>query len=104
MTSFKQFLESKKAKKKTIEDFINKNGLILFFKHDNEIFAAPEDGRLVFARIKTPSEDEPSDELSFSACNLLKTIAGDHSERLFSHKDLNKIKIIDPERIYEFTV
>jgi len=79
--------------------------LVLFFNKDNEYFGCPEESRLVFAKIKTPDEDdEPSfaDEAAFLAINLSKAMNDAEDEmpkRLFYKKDLNNIKLMDKDEL-----
>lgn len=100
--SFKQFLEEEK----NIQDLMNNHGMILFFKKGQELFGAPEDSRLIFAKLKS-GEDEPmmpgfKDEAKFMGINLFKLLFGspeDSSENLFGSTDIPSIKVCDREEI-----
>lgn len=86
------------AEQEAISDMLDKRGMILFFKKGDEIFGAPEESRLVFAKMKSNDEDMPAtwkDEAKFIACNLIKSIIGQHVENLFGMKDLNDLNLID---------
>ena len=85
-----------------IKAMLGANDFVLFFKKDKLIFAAPEESRLVFARMKTPDADDKGwvKDASFSGLNLNKALEGEKSENLFSYDDLKKIEIIDQEEAY----
>jgi hypothetical protein len=93
----------------SIGDLLNRHGLILFFKRGEELYGAPEDSRLVFAKLKSGDEDDPlmpgfRDEARFSGINLLKSMFGtpeDSVENLFGLQDLPKIKVCDREEIID---
>ena len=83
--------------RKQIEAMVEGNDFVLFFTANGEIFGAGEDGRMTFARMKNP-DDEDGDwmaDASFSAYNLRRAIKGEAAEAMFNEKDLSKIKIID---------
>lgn len=81
-----------------VEQLIDEEGHVLFFKKDKEIFGATEDGRIVFAKMKNPDEELPKDwddEANFSADNLNKKLKGEPAQHVFSKDDLKEIKVID---------
>lgn len=83
-----------------INAMIDSAEYVLFFKKDKDIFAAPEEGRVVFAKIKHPDEDLPNgweDEANFTADNLTKKLAGEPCQYVFHKDDIKKMKIIDRE-------
>jgi hypothetical protein len=83
-----------------LSNLLDGRGYIMFFKKENEIFGAPEESRIMFARMKTPEKQDTDDLMEpggFLAFNLLKSLMGDMSPNLFGPKDLKKIKIIDRE-------
>ncbi len=91
--------EKKKSEKQgKVKNIIDGKGLIMFFKRGDSIFGAPEESRIVFARMKNPDiEDEPDsweDEANFNAFDLVKALGGDSVENLFSMKDLPEIDVI----------
>lgn len=101
MDCWDHFMESSKS----LTDLVDEHGLILFFTKDGEIYGAPEESRLIFAKLKTDKEDDPMqpgfrNEARFPAVNLKKLKYGneeDSKESVFSIKDLPKIKVIDKE-------
>lgn len=99
MSSFKNWLFEEEDVESKIESMIDSEGFILFFKKDDECFGVNEDGRVVFAKMKSPDDDLPSgweDEASFSAQNLNKKIKGEPgTTHLFKKSDLKKIKVMD---------
>ena len=88
-----------------IGDLLDKHGLILFFKRGDEIYGAPEESRIIFAKLKTDVEDDPMmpgfrQEARFPAINLAKIISDDpenSNETVFCAKDLPKIKVCSRE-------
>lgn len=90
-----------------INDLFDKHGLILFFKRGKDLYGAPEDSRMVFARLKNPHEDDDfiiKDEAKFLAINLLKSMYGDPEEsveNMFGFEDLPKIKVCDRDDIIQ---
>lgn len=84
-----------------IHAMIDGNGLIVFFYKDGEVFGAPEEGRLVFAKMKQPDEDTNSDwvkEASFTAFRLKDALEGREVASLFQKKDLKTLKVISREK------
>ena len=82
-----------------LKALLGANDFVFFFEKDKEIFGAPEESRLMFARMKTPEPDDKNwiKEGNFSGLNLNKALQGEKSESLFSYTDLDKVKIIDQE-------
>ncbi len=88
-----------------INDVLDKHGMILFFKKGDDLYGAPEESRLVFAKLKSDDDDDPMnpgfrDEARFMGINLLKSIYGDPEESiesLFGLKDLPQIQVCDRE-------
>lgn len=85
--------------KEKIKKYLDDSDHILFFKYKGEIFGTNEEGRLTFARMKDPKDEDYSEELSFSAMNLSKTIKNDKSESVFSTDDVKNIKILSREEV-----
>ena len=89
----------------SINDLLDKHELILFFKKGDDLFGAPEESRLIFAKLKTDVEDDPMmpgfrQEARFPAVNLAKIISNDpenSNETVFCAKDLPKIKVCSRE-------
>lgn len=89
--------DNKKAK---IKSLIDGQGLIMFFKKDGNIFGAPENSRIVFAKMKNPDEDVTPDwenEANFGAFNLMQALQGNSAENIFSAKDMPKIIVINQD-------
>lgn len=93
-----------------LNDIIDKHEIILFFNKDKDLFGAPEDSRVIFAKLKTDDDDEPMmpnfrQEAQFPAINLLKCMSGENDDNsvqsVFSLKDLPKIKVCDRESAIE---
>lgn len=94
------------------EDKLNKmfddHELSLFFKKDSDFFGVPEDGRIVFAKLKSDDEDDPltpdfKNQAKFLAINLIKSMMGgeDPAETLFGFNDLPSIKVCDREEVVD---
>ena len=96
MKTFLEFIEAIIVKNADdIESFMDESDLMMFFKFKNEIYGGTEDCRVVFARMKNPTEDNPAiwrKEASFSAINLSNKVT-----KIFQHKDLKSIKVISRE-------
>jgi hypothetical protein len=87
-------------------DLMDRNGLILFFNKGDDIFGAPEESRLIFAKLKSGDEDDPltpgwRDKAKFVAMNLLKSMAGDPVQTMFGLNDLDDIKVCDREDVLQ---
>jgi hypothetical protein len=88
-----------------INDLLDKHELILFFNKGDDLFGAPEESRLIFAKLKTDTEDDPMmpgyrQEARFPAINLAKIMSNDpenSNETVFCAKDLPKIKVCSRE-------
>lgn len=88
-----------------ISDMMDRHGMILFFKRGDDLFGAPEESRLVFAKLKSKDEDDPmmpgfQDEAKFTGINLFKSMFGspeDSVENLFGNKDIPDIQVCDKE-------
>lgn len=101
MDRWDHFVESNKSLSELIDD----HGLILFFKKDKEVYGAPEESRLIFAKLKTDKEDDPMQpgflkEARFPAIKLSKLKSNgeeDSKEVVFGAEDIKKIKVIDRE-------
>jgi hypothetical protein len=98
-SDFRQLLDrwdevkDKFNKKCLMED----NDLVFFFQKDKKIYGSGENGRLVFARMKNPDDEDKAwiSGASFSAHDLEDSSS--NNERLFTSKDLKNIKIINQE-------
>jgi hypothetical protein len=106
--SFRDFLDDWDIQLENIDsmnDLLDKHELILFFKKGDDYFGAPEDSRVVFAKLKTDTEDDPMmpgfrQEARFPAFNLVKFLSNDperSTESVFGIKDLPKITVCTRE-------
>jgi len=104
VATFKTWLFEEEELDGKINSLLDSEGFILFFKKDDDFFGVSEDGRIVFAKMKNPEdEDLPSgweDEASFSAQNLTKKMKGEPATHLFKKEDLNSIKVMDREKMF----
>ena len=78
------------------EDSEDEN-MVFFFKKDNEIYGAPEESRIIFARMKHPDKDDKSKNWDKDATFVAVDLKSKERQSVFGYKDLNKIKIIDRE-------
>lgn len=86
-----------------LTSMLDGNSFILFIKKGDDVFGCSENGRLTFARMKDPAEEENLDDASFLAMNLKKMLAGDEDkEKLFTKKDLEDIEILDRDKLNDF--
>jgi hypothetical protein len=99
--SFKNFFKEEKVRKKDkIRNLLDGRDLILFFKKGDKYFGAPEESRIIFAKMKNPDDDEEmptgwADDANFSALDLMHALDGGNSENLFSLKDMPNINVMD---------
>jgi hypothetical protein len=99
---------------KSIHDLMDRHGMILFFKKDDQIFGAPEESRLIFAKLKNdkPEDDDPMmpgfrDEAQFLGINLLKSMFGspeDSVENIFNNKDIPNIRVCDRDEVVKLLI
>lgn len=103
------FLQEQKDK---IGEMLDRHEISLFFKHNGKdelnYFGAPENSRIIFAKLKNNDEDEPMmpgfrDQAKFLAINLLKSMISDDdpSETLFGVGDIPQINVCDREEVIE---
>lgn len=90
-----------------ISNLLDKHGLILFFKKGDDLYGAPEESRIIFAKLKNNDEDEPNemgfrDEARFLGINLLKAMLGnpeESKETSFSYEDIPHINVCDRDDV-----
>lgn len=82
-----------------VRSLIDGQGLILFFRRGGDIFGAPEESRMTFAKLKAPDEDDEfvGDDANFLALNLLDALSGRNTQNVFGAGDLPKLTVIDRE-------
>lgn len=90
--------------KNKVRSLVEGPSFVLFFKKGPDIYGAPEESRVTFARIKTKDEDMPEGwekEATFVAINLSKVVRGEGDpQSVFGEKDIKSIKVIDKEKAY----
>ena len=104
LPGFRKWFHVTEDVREKIESMIDDGEYILFFKKDGNIFAASEDSRVAFAKMKNPDDDMPKnweEEASFTADNMNKMIRGEPSQHVFSKKDMNEMKVMDREKVIE---
>lgn len=88
-----------KEKENKIKNLLDGQNFIIFFKKGDKIFGAPEEGRIVYASLMNPTDEEMppgwEKDASFPAFDLISSLAGNPIETLFTHKDLPNIEVID---------
>jgi hypothetical protein len=85
--TFKKFIKENKK----LEEYLYKNEFTFFFKYKKVIYAAKEDDRITFAKMK--SNKNKIEYEDFTAYEL-KNILEDNKSKQFSEKTINKIKVI----------
>ncbi len=95
---FSRFLESVEQYSK-INALLDSQEFVFFFKFDKSVFGAPEESRIMYAKMKHPTADEKPEikDSNFIAVNLNGLLKGEGSQRIFSNKDLKKIAIMDKD-------
>lgn len=93
--------EQKDAKIGKVQAMLDANNFLLFFKKDNSLYAAPEESRVTFARMKHPDPEDKAHqkEASFLAVDLDKALEGEKAERIFNFKDIKDIQVIERDKI-----
>lgn len=88
-----------------ISSLIDGQDNILFFRKDGDIFGASEDSRVVFAKLKSPDDEEMpagwDNEANFDAWNLTKGLQGSPPHQIFGKDDLKSIKVVDRDTAFE---
>lgn len=101
MDIYDNFLEQEE-KTKIAKKFIEKNNLVLFFKFDNEYFAAPEESRIIFSLMKKPDQETSLDwakNADFFGFNLKDLVESKKTKKTFKYEDLDKIVVIDNDKV-----
>jgi hypothetical protein len=101
---FRNWIMQEEERGNNIRHFIDSQGMILFFKKNDDYFGAGEDSRVIFAKLKHPDGETPSgwdDEATFTATNLSKLVKGQPSTHVFDKSDLKKIKVVDKEHVID---
>jgi hypothetical protein len=93
--------EDKRAR---IKNLIDGRDLMLFFQHKGSVYGAPEESRIVFAKMKHPDEETGKDwveDASFTAVNLTRALTGESVENVFTSKDVDSIGVMSEEAAEE---
>ncbi len=101
---FRNWFHITEDSKEKIESMIDEGEYILFFKKGGDIFAASEDSRVAFAKMKNPDDEMPvnwEEEASFTADNMDKMTRGEPGPHVFSKKDINEMKVMDRDKVIE---
>lgn len=111
---FKDLIESwdyycmVQEQKEKINDLFNNHELSLFFKKGENYFGAPENSRIIFAKLKNDDEDEPmmpdfKNQAKFIALDILKAMSSDEdpSETMFGFGDIPSINVCDRDEVIE---
>lgn len=89
-----------------INGIFDKHGLILFLKRGEDYYGAPENSRLMFAKIKSNDADNPvsigmRDQIRIPAFNLMKAMSGNDQESIqvaLTPDDLEDMEVCDREK------
>jgi hypothetical protein len=87
-----------------IHQLLDTQEFVFYFRFDNSVFGSPEESRIMYAKMKHPDKNDAGDwmdEANFMAMNLDDILMGQGSQRVFSKKDIKKIKVIDKEEAAE---
>jgi hypothetical protein len=96
--NWRNFLEFK-----NLSEILDQNGFILFFKKNGKIYAAKEEDRLIFAKLKNNDTDDPmfpnfKKDAVFSAIDLKNVSKNPNAKsESFNYKDIKNIKVCDKE-------
>lgn len=102
MNLWAEKMDQDKAAK--IQSILDNSNFVFFFIKNQDIFAAPEDSRLMFAKMKKPDPEDPptwKDEATFSAFNMNKALEGQRVENIFSQKDIRSITVVDRDTAFK---
>lgn len=89
--NFRQFCEEEDQLADLLRTFV------MFFKRGEDFFGAPEESRIVFAKLKQPDAEDGAkwqDEARFLALNLLT-----NSQSVFGLPDLKNLQILDADKV-----
>lgn len=89
-----------------ISNNLDEEGYTLFFKKDEDYYAADEENRILFAKIKgKDTEDLPKklgEEIFFLAKNLSQSKKDEPKITKFNAKDISKIKVCDKSEVVKY--
>ncbi len=91
--------------KKKLKMILEGSNLLFFFRYENDIFGASEGGRVTFAKMKDPGDEDHTEgwlkEANFMATNLTKLGQGQQQQMIFGIKDLHKIDVLTKEEAFD---
>lgn len=83
-----------------IKSMVGHPGFVLFLKRGNDIFAAPEESRIVFAKMKSDDEDDIwKKEASFMGMDLARALGGEKMQSLFGMGDMKGLEVMPDKDI-----
>ena len=108
-SSFRQILDlwdehvDREKVEQTVRAMLDNEGFTLFIKAEKELFGVKEDGRVVFARMKSPDEDKGDwmKQAMFTAVNISKSMQGKGVSVMFGKHDLKHLKVVEKEKAIE---
>jgi hypothetical protein len=84
--------------KNKLKMMLDGGNLVFYFRYQNEVYGAGESSRVVFAKMKDPTDEDHTPgwlkETNFTATNLTQLGQGSASQMLFTDKELNKIDVL----------
>ncbi len=99
LLSFHRFREDYRSER--MKSILASPGIVLFFKKGGMVYGAPEDSRVLFARMRSRDDEDDAEwkkNASFTAFNLSSTLDSGHlSQSVFQNADLGDIEVIDRE-------
>lgn len=97
--NFRPFIQQQ-LRSERLDELEGDEDMSFFFKKGDEIFGAPEESRVTFARLKNPDEDADKSwaaDAAFYALSMDRKIEGEQAQRMFTKKDLPAIHVISKE-------
>ncbi len=85
-----------------INNLLGQNRLVIFFKRGDDLFGAPEESRILFAKLKSEDDDikHVRDEVQFIAMNLFNSFVEPNNVVMGSN-DVDKLKVVDREEVVD---
>lgn len=98
----KQWRESLDIQNK-IKLLLDGGNFIFFFKNKGILYGTGEHGRVMFAKMKDPNDEDQGwrDDANFTATNLFDLLAGKENQTIFSGKDIDNIQVITDKKEVE---
>ena len=85
-----------------INDLFGTNRLVVFFKKDDDFFGAPEESRIMFAKMKNNDDDisHVRDELQFLAMNLARSLE-EPTRVIMNIEDIEDLKVVGRDEVID---